>query len=123
MIMTEVVKELIEKELKLRNKSIRNQNAIDSFLKVFAPGAGILKDILTGSKKAVEHERQILTIDIILDLVIKIDDKLSQPTEGKRIGILNTGKYNSYVNCGFGELDIGILDKGESTLVKDCDFT
>lgn len=120
--MKEEIKQSIEIELHRRNRSIRNHNAIDKFLEVFIPPIYLLKDILTGSKKAIEYEKQLLTINKILNLVILIDQKLTQP-QAKRVGILNTGKNNSYIDCSFIGLDIGIQDEGLETLIRGCDFS
>lgn len=121
-MLDEDIRVSIKNELEKRNKSIRNHNAIDRFLEAFVPGVSVLKDILTGSKKAIEYEKQSLTIDSILDLVILIDRKISQP-KGKRVGVLNSGRNNSFINCSFRGLDIGIQDEGFNTLIRDCDFS
>jgi len=70
------VKNQIEVELKKRGKSVRNKNAIAKFLGLF-PILDALYGVLVGSKDAVELEKQKLTLDKVLDLVIGIDDKLS----------------------------------------------
>lgn len=70
------VKKQIEAELKNREKSIRNKNAIDKFLGLFLT-LDALWGVLVGSKDALELEKQKLTLDKVLDLVIGIDDKLS----------------------------------------------
>ncbi|MEK7564349.1 MAG: hypothetical protein AAB510_02160 [Patescibacteria group bacterium] len=82
----EDVKSQIEDELEKREKSIRNKNAIEKFLGLF-PNLDALYGVLTGSADAIEVERQKLTLDKVLDLVIAIDDKLS----GKDISNIESG--------------------------------
>ena len=85
--MNSKVKQLINIELKKRNKKIRNGNAIDALLRSLSPRLYELKEVLTGSKKALEIEKQKLTLEKILDLIIAIDDKLS----GKDISNIDKG--------------------------------
>jgi len=74
--MKEEITQLIDRELQRSERSIRNRSAIDHLLKLF-PGTYALKEVLTGSKKALDLERQKLTTEKILDLLVGIDAKLS----------------------------------------------
>ncbi|OGH16034.1 MAG: hypothetical protein A3C30_00745 [Candidatus Levybacteria bacterium RIFCSPHIGHO2_02_FULL_40_18] len=51
--------------------------------------------------------------------LIKIDPKinvvLGRDTR-KRVGILNKGKNNKFIDCAFEGLDIAIQDEGENTV-------
>jgi len=80
------IEKQIETELKKREKSIRNKNAIEKFLGLF-PNLNALYGVLTGSADAIEIERQKLTLDKVLDLVVAVDDKLS----GKDISNIDAG--------------------------------
>ena len=80
------IKNQIETKLKKREKSIRNKNAIDKFLGLFSP-LDTLWGVLVGSKDALELEKQKLTLEQLLDLVVGIDDKLS----GKEINNVDSG--------------------------------
>src|SRR3989338_870552 len=73
------VKNQIEIELKRREKSVRNKNAIDKFLGLF-PTLDALWGVLVGSRDALE-------LDKVLDLVVAFDDKLS----GKDINNVDAG--------------------------------
>jgi len=84
--MKEEITQLIERELQSREKSIRNRNAIDVLLRLF-PKVHALKEVLMGSKEALNLERQKLTIETILDLLVGIDEKLN----GKDISKLDEG--------------------------------
>ncbi len=70
------VKNKIEAKLKEREESVRNKNAIEKFLGLF-PTLDALWGVLVGSKDALELEKQKLTLETVLDLVVAIDDKLS----------------------------------------------
>ena len=70
------VKSKIEDRLKEREKSVRNKNAIEKFLGLF-PTLNALWGVLIGSKDALELEKQKLTLETVLDLIVAIDDKLS----------------------------------------------
>ena len=80
------VKNKIEVELKKREKSVRNKNAIEKFLGLF-PTLDALYGVLNGSQDALELEKQKLTLKTVLDLVVDIDDKLS----GKDISNVDAG--------------------------------
>ena len=41
----------------------------------------------------------------------------------KKIGILNTGKDNTFKDCEFENLDVGIQDEGSGTLATGNKFT
>lgn len=84
--MKEEIIQLIDRELQRREKSIRNRNAIDVLFRLF-PGVHALKEVLTGSKDALDFERQKLTIERILDLLVGIDKKLS----GEAISSMDEG--------------------------------
>ncbi|OGI73003.1 hypothetical protein A3D42_03015 [Candidatus Nomurabacteria bacterium RIFCSPHIGHO2_02_FULL_41_18] len=72
----EDIEKQIEIELKKREKSIRNKNAIEKLLGL-APGLDALYGVLVGSKEAIEIERQKLSLEKVLELVIAIDNKLN----------------------------------------------
>ena len=74
--MKEDVKQQIEVELEKRGVEIRNANAIDCLFTLF-PKLDALRDIFAGSKKAIEIEKQKLTQESILDLLVGIDKKIS----------------------------------------------
>lgn len=40
----------------------------------------------------------------------------------KRIGILNKGKNNQFINNTFENLDVGIQDEGEDTIAEGNEF-
>ncbi len=80
------VKNQIELELKKREKSVRNRNAINKLLSLF-PALDALWGVLVGSQEALELEKQKLTLEKVLDLVIGIDDKLS----GKDLSNIDSG--------------------------------
>jgi len=80
------VKNQIEVELKKREKSVRNENAIDKFLGLF-PALDSLWGVLVGSKDALELEKQKLTLETVLDLIVAIDAKLS----GENINNIDAG--------------------------------
>jgi len=59
--MKEEITQLIDRELKSREKSIRNRNAIDVLLRIF-PSLHALKEVLTGSKEALNLENKFIEI-------------------------------------------------------------
>lgn len=220
---TDEIKACIENELGKREIPIRNKNAIDALLKALNPlnALSSLKQVLTGAEECLGLERQKLTLEKILELIIGIDAKLNgdsatkidpslkilvenivasgdvvglegktsndavkkifehsldvtvknvrsqgnvtgvkldvdqemevkqqvnidtdiahvalNPSLGKiilgkrsnnsnipkRIGILNKGKNNVFINNKFVGLDVGIQDDGEDTTAKGNDF-
>lgn len=92
------VKNKIEVELKKREKSIRNKNAVEKFLGLFSP-LDALWGVLNGSKDVLELEKQKLTLEKVLDLLIGIDDKLN----GKDINSVDSGLKILIENAVSGE--------------------
>ena len=68
---------LIEQKLAEKSIKIRNRNAIEAFLKLFPPLSSLWQ-VLIGSKQALETERGEITQELILDMVVAMDKKLSQ---------------------------------------------
>ncbi len=46
----------------------------------------------------------------------------SNKNPNKRVGILNKGKHNTFINNSFSDLDVGIQDEGEGTTAKGNKF-
>ncbi|MFH1375120.1 MAG: hypothetical protein ABIH35_00415 [Patescibacteria group bacterium] len=78
------IKQKIEELLSKKEKSIRNKNALTSFLKLIPP-VDALWQVLVGSKEVIDVQRQKLTIEEILGFVIAIDQKL----EGEKVASSN----------------------------------
>ena len=72
----EEIKEKIEIELKKHEKLVRNKNAIRAFLGLLPP-LDALEKVLVGVQDTIEVKRQTLTLNMILDLIMGIDEKLS----------------------------------------------
>jgi hypothetical protein len=49
-------------------------------------------------------------------------NKSERDEKPKRIGILNKGKKNKFIDSTFENLDIGIQDEGEETIAKGNKF-
>ena len=75
----------IESELKKREKHIVNSNAIDALCSLFAPFKA-LRQLFYGRGDAIDENRNRITLDKILQLLIKIDDAISI-NSGKTEGI------------------------------------
>jgi len=67
--------------LKSKEKSIRNKNAVEQLISKI--GLGELYNIFFGVKDKIEFERQKLTLNEVLELLIAVDDRLSGLEEGK----------------------------------------
>ncbi len=71
----------IEDALKLKEVSIRNKNAIEQLISKI--GLGELYNIFLGVKDKIDFERQKLTLDEVLELLVAIDQRLSGLEENK----------------------------------------
>ena len=69
-------RELIEKKLRERKITIVARNTIDAFCKLFPP-ANAIWQVLTGSKEKLDTEKGAITQEVLLDIVLAIDKKLS----------------------------------------------
>jgi hypothetical protein len=93
------IREEIESELKKREKHVVNRNAIDALGSCFAP-IKALRQVFCGRGDAIDEERQRITIEAILQLLIKIDDAISD-NSGRTEGIDwdNVGHVLNNVTC------------------------
>lgn len=65
-----------------------NRNAIGALFGVFADPVGALGQVFLGRGDAVDHEKQRIAQDVILELLCKIDESLSQANaKSKQQGI------------------------------------
>lgn len=55
-------------------------------------------------------------------LELELRDRKNRNNPGPKIGILNTGKNNTFIDNTFANLDVGIQDEGEGTLAKGNKF-
>jgi hypothetical protein len=68
----------IEARLSERKKSVLNRNAIGALFGAFADPVGALGQVFLGRDDAIDHEKQRIAQDVILELLCKIDESLSQ---------------------------------------------
>lgn len=80
------IQRVIESELSKRNKRVVNRNALDALFSVFPEPIQGLKKVLVGRGEAIEKERQKITIETILKLLLQIDRAISN-NDGKTDGI------------------------------------
>ncbi len=76
----------IESELSKQNKRVVNKNAIDALFSAFPGPIQALGKVLFGHGEAIEKEKQRITIETILQLLLKIDRVISD-NNGKTDGI------------------------------------
>lgn len=82
----ENIRKKIEAELSKREKKVVNKNAIDALFSAFPRQIEALRKVLSGRKEALEEEKQKITMEAILQLLIRIDDAISN-NNGKADGI------------------------------------
>jgi len=76
----------IESELSKQNKRVVNKNAIDALFSAFPGPIQALGKVLFGREEAIEKVKQRITIETILQLLLKIDRVISD-NNGKTDGI------------------------------------
>lgn len=104
------IRKEIEAELGKRHKTIVNKNAIDAFLSYIAPPIQALRQVFFGRKDAMDAERQKITIEMLLQLVIETDDAISD-NNGKIEGINweDVGYVLTGVTCGHCKSSFGVI--------------
>ena len=70
------VRKLVEKRLRERKFGIVARNTIDAVFKLFPPASTIWQ-ILVGAKDKVDTAKGVITQEVILNMVLAIDKKLS----------------------------------------------
>lgn len=69
-------RKLIEKKLNERKVNIVAKNTIGAFCKLFPP-ASVIWQVLVGAKERLDTERGAITQEVLLNMVLAIDKKLS----------------------------------------------
>jgi len=69
-------RKLIEKKLHERKINIVVRNTVDAFCKLFPP-ASVIWQVLAGSKEKLDTAKGAITQEVLLDMVLAIDKKLS----------------------------------------------
>ena len=72
------VEAAIEARLSERRRSILNRNALGALFGAFADPVGALGQVFLGRGDAIDQEKQRIAQDVILELLCKIDESLSQ---------------------------------------------
>jgi len=72
------IESAIVAELANRKRKVLNRNAISALFGAFSDPAGALGKIFVGRDDALEAEKQKIIQDVILDMLIKIDEAISQ---------------------------------------------
>ena len=98
-------KENIEQEIserfQARRNKVLNRNALNALFGAFSDPIGSLGKIFVGRNDAVESEKMRITQDIILDLLCKIEEALSQAMEQAKSnkisinGLIETSAQNA----------------------------
>lgn len=72
------VESAIEEQLANRKKKVLNRNAIGALFGAFSDPVGALGKIFVGRDDAIDAEKQRITQDVMLELLCKIDEAISQ---------------------------------------------
>ena len=104
------IRKEIESELSRRNKKVVNKNAIDAFLSCLAPPISALRKVFFGREDAIDQERQKITIEKLLQLVIETDSAISD-NNGKTEGINweDVGNVLTNVTCEHCKSSFGMI--------------
>ncbi len=73
-----IVENAIDEQLKSRKKKVLNRNAISALFGAFSDPLGALGKIFVGRDDAIDEEKQKIIQDVILEMLCKIDDAISQ---------------------------------------------
>lgn len=74
----EAIEQEIYAQLEAKKKKVLNRNAINALFGVFSDPVGALGKIFMGRGDAIEAEKQKIAQELMLDLVCKIDEAISQ---------------------------------------------
>ncbi|MCK9391106.1 MAG: hypothetical protein M0Q01_06020 [Syntrophales bacterium] len=73
-----IVENAIDEQLKSRKKKVLNRNAISALFGAFSDPVRALGKIFVGRDGAIDAEKQKIIQDVILEMLCKIDDAISQ---------------------------------------------
>jgi 2-hydroxy-3-keto-5-methylthiopentenyl-1-phosphate phosphatase len=75
------VRKNIQLELEKRQTKVLNKNAVNALFEALPSPVKALGKIFVGRQDAIENEKQKITQDIILDLLVSIDRAITQAME------------------------------------------
>jgi hypothetical protein len=104
------VEKAIEARLSERKKKVLNRNAIGALFGAFSDPVGALGQVFLGRGDEIDNEKQRIAQDVILELLCKIDDSLSQANAHcEQQGIKLSGLIETIAHDGesLTGLDIG----------------
>ena len=114
----EDVEAAIAARLQERKKAVLNRNAMNALFGAFSDPVAALGHIFMGRSDALDQEKQRITQDVIVDLLCKIDDAISQAgAESNRNGIALAGLIETVAHGGESVVGVSIAsDSGPVTL-------
>jgi hypothetical protein len=114
----EDVEAAIAAQLQERKKAVLNRNAVRALFSTFSDPIAALGQVFVGRSDALDQERQRIAQDVILDLLCKIDDAISQAgVESNRKGVTLAGLIETVAHSGESVVGLSIAsDSGPVTL-------
>ena len=95
----EAIERAILEQLNAKRKSVLNHNAINALFGAFTDPVGSLGKIFIGRGDVVEAEKQKITQEMILDLLCKIDEVITQTAKASEAkGITLSGLIETSAN-------------------------
>jgi hypothetical protein len=77
----QAIEEAISEQLALRKKSVFNRNAIGALFGAFSDPIGALGKVFVGRNDVIDTEKQRIAQDVMIELLCKIDDAISQAAQ------------------------------------------
>ena len=77
----QAIEEAISEQLVLRKKNVLNRNAISALFGAFSDPIGAIGKVFVGRDDAINAEKQRIAQDVMIELLCKIDDAISQAAQ------------------------------------------
>lgn len=77
----QVIENAISEQLALRKKSVLNRNAISALFGALTDPIGALGKVFVGRNDAIDAEKQRISQDVMIELLCRIDDAISQAAQ------------------------------------------
>lgn len=113
------VENAIEEQLARRKKEVLNHNAIEALFGAFSDPMGALGKIFVGRDDAMGIEKQKIIQDVILEMLCKIDEAISQAAKNINAqGVVLQGLIETIAHGAESVVGVEIEENGGAVTIQ-----
>jgi len=115
----QTIESAIHAQLMNRKKKVLNRNAINALFGAFADPLGALGKIFVGRDDAIAAEKQTILQDVILEMLCRIDDTISQAAnQSNAHGVTLQGLIETTAHCAESVVGVHVAENSGSVTMQ-----